>query len=245
MSTARSSALIGASAWRCGWTGSARRRAARSRRPPHSAARPRPLGVPPASAAPFTRATAARSCDEQPRSPTPGRNPFVFGARRAGCARRRARRATAMQPRRRRAPAPPLRRRCRAFKLVGHRIEPTRTAPSCSTAILIDNGAMVFAKAGDKLSDGYSVVRVDETVDRASSTRPASTQTLRLRKLVTSELASSASRPQTRTSQASLTGFTRSNLLQHVLAESAAPARRRSRRRPRRRRCGPARSWRC
>ena len=31
------------------------------------------------------------------------------------------------------------------------------------TAILNDNGAMVFAKAGDKLSNGYSVVRVEET----------------------------------------------------------------------------------
>ena len=30
------------------------------------------------------------------------------------------------------------------------------------TAIVIDNGAMVFVKAGDKLSNGYSVVRVDE-----------------------------------------------------------------------------------
>jgi hypothetical protein len=31
------------------------------------------------------------------------------------------------------------------------------------TAIMNDNGAMVFVKAGDKLSRGYSVVSVDET----------------------------------------------------------------------------------
>jgi hypothetical protein len=30
------------------------------------------------------------------------------------------------------------------------------------TAIMIDNGSMVFAKAGDKLSNGFSVVRVEE-----------------------------------------------------------------------------------
>lgn len=47
------------------------------------------------------------------------------------------------------------------------------------TAIIIDNGAMVFAKAGDRLSNGHSVVSVDETsvtlVDSAGVT-----QTLRL-----------------------------------------------------------------
>jgi hypothetical protein len=30
------------------------------------------------------------------------------------------------------------------------------------TAIVIDNGSMIFAKAGDKLSGGHSVVRVEE-----------------------------------------------------------------------------------
>ena len=47
------------------------------------------------------------------------------------------------------------------------------------TAIVIDNGTMVFAKAGDKLSNGYSVVRLDEqsiTLVDASGV----TQTLRL-----------------------------------------------------------------
>ena len=47
------------------------------------------------------------------------------------------------------------------------------------TAIVIDNGVMVFAKTGDKLSNGYSVVRVEEgsitLVDAAGVT-----QTLRL-----------------------------------------------------------------
>jgi hypothetical protein len=47
------------------------------------------------------------------------------------------------------------------------------------TAILNDNGAMVFAKAGDKLSNGYSVVRVEDTsVTLVDST--GVTQTIRL-----------------------------------------------------------------
>jgi hypothetical protein len=47
------------------------------------------------------------------------------------------------------------------------------------TAIVIDNGTMVFVKAGDKLSNGHSVVSVDEMsvtlIDSAGVT-----QTLRL-----------------------------------------------------------------
>lgn len=31
------------------------------------------------------------------------------------------------------------------------------------TAIVNDNGSLAFVKAGDKLSNGYSVVRVEET----------------------------------------------------------------------------------
>ena len=47
------------------------------------------------------------------------------------------------------------------------------------TAIVNDNGAMVFAKAGDKLSNGYSVVRVEETsVTLVDAT--GVTQTIRL-----------------------------------------------------------------
>ena len=47
------------------------------------------------------------------------------------------------------------------------------------TAILIDGGSMAFVKAGDRLSNGFSIVRVEETgvviVDAAGIT-----QTLRL-----------------------------------------------------------------
>ena len=40
-----------------------------------------PLGVPAGTVAPYT-AQLRRKLEEQPRSPVPGRNPFVFGSRR-------------------------------------------------------------------------------------------------------------------------------------------------------------------
>jgi len=47
------------------------------------------------------------------------------------------------------------------FKLSGIASNVDGGAPVL-TAIVNDNGAMVFAKAGDRLSHGYSVVRVEE-----------------------------------------------------------------------------------
>ena len=64
------------------------------------------------------------------------------------------------------------------FKLSGIAVS-HKDGATVLTAIVIDNGVMVFAKTGDKLSNGYSVVRVDEgsitLVDAAGVT-----QTLRL-----------------------------------------------------------------
>jgi len=118
----------------------------------------RPLGVP-ASGTSYT-AQLRRKLDEQPRSPVPGRNPFVFGSRRpfAGAPVSRAE-APAMEPDSSPAPAPPL--RVPAFKLSGI-ASSEKDGAVVLTAILIDNGSMVFAKAGDKLSGGHSVLRVEE-----------------------------------------------------------------------------------
>ena len=64
------------------------------------------------------------------------------------------------------------------FKLSGVASN-TENGATVLTAIVIDNGSMVFVKTGDKLSNGYSVVRVDELsmtlVDAAGVT-----QTIRL-----------------------------------------------------------------
>ena len=64
------------------------------------------------------------------------------------------------------------------FKLSGIASN-TENGVAVLTAIVIDNGSMVFVKAGDKLSNGYSVVRIDEmsaTIVDASGV----TQTIRL-----------------------------------------------------------------
>jgi hypothetical protein len=119
---------------------------------------PRPLGASATTVAPYT-AQLRRKLEEQPRSPLPGRNPFVFGSRRAYSpppisrdGRTEAERESLP------APAPPP---LPAFRLSGIAAS-EKDGAVMLTAIVIDNGSMVFAKAGDKLSGGHSVLRVEE-----------------------------------------------------------------------------------
>ena len=120
---------------------------------------PRPLGSPATSITPYT-AQLRRKLDEQPRGPVPGRNPFVFGSSRpnvsAPVSRAEAREVERESPPLP-APPPPF----PAFKLSGI-ASSEKDGTVVLTAIVIDNGSMVFAKAGDKLSGGHSVLRVDE-----------------------------------------------------------------------------------
>ena len=172
MLTPRSVGLIVAAALAVGWTGAsvAQNPSAQSSR---AASGPRPLG----SAAPMPQAENLRERLAAPPLPSRGRNPFVFGPRaptRSTSIRDRATPAVeapetaAYEP----PPALPI------FKLSGIASNAENGA-TVLTAILNDNGAIVFAKAGDTLSNGYSVVRVDETsvtlVDASGTT-----QTIRL-----------------------------------------------------------------
>jgi hypothetical protein len=106
--------------------------------------------------------------------PGRGRNPFVYGSRMSSG-------STAMGEReseRDVLPPPPAEPPLPVFRLSGIASNAENGAVVL-TAILIDNGSMVFAKAGDKLSNGYSVVRVEElsvTLIDASGV----TQTIRL-----------------------------------------------------------------
>ncbi len=119
---------------------------------------PRPLGVPAPQGGPYTE-QLRQKLDEQPRRPVRGRNPFVFGARRAPSAAPVQRTdVTAVEPEFRPAPtAPPV----PMFRLSGV-ASTEKDGVVVLTAILIDNGSMVFAQTGDKLSGGHSVRRVDE-----------------------------------------------------------------------------------
>ena len=111
-------------------------------------------------------------------SPMPrgSRNPFAYGSRHVAPSAPGAPREAAMEP----APAPAveIETRLPVFKLSGIAASQVDGA-TVLTAIVIDNGTMVLVKAGDKLSNGHSVVSVDEMsvtlIDSAGVT-----QTLRL-----------------------------------------------------------------
>ena len=118
---------------------------------------PRPLGAP----APMPRAENLRQRLSEPPAPGRGRNPFVFGARPSVRSTGFRDRATAPE-----TPATPVYEPIApalpVFKLSGIASNAEGGA-TVLTAILNANGSMVFAKAGDRLANGYSVVRVDET----------------------------------------------------------------------------------
>lgn len=171
--TPRLVGLMVAAALAVGWMGSSM---TQSSAPAQNASEGslRPLGGQPMVAAP-TEALRKRLSD--PPTPSRGRNPFVFSTRapRPGAVRVRepesapAPAATTAIPEA--APLP-------VFRLSGV-ASTIQDGVAVLTAILNDNGAMVFAKAGDKLSRGYTVVRVEE-MSVTLSDADGVTQTIRL-----------------------------------------------------------------
>ena len=122
---------------------------------------PRPLGSgAKESPAPYTEQLRLRM-QEVPRSPTPGRNPFSFGARRPVAAPRANRSADVAASIDAPPSAPVMAARPR-FELAGI-ASSANDGKSTLTAILMDNGSLVFAAAGDQLAGGYAVVRISET----------------------------------------------------------------------------------
>jgi hypothetical protein len=152
-----------------GWlmTGSVTQDAPGVRESQSSVARPTDAVIPPAQ---FTEVLRDRM--REPVLPESGRNPFTFGSR---VAPRREMSPPIAAPEIAAAPTEPPQP---VFKLSGIAAS-QQDGATVLTAIVIDNGTMVFAKAGDRLSNGYSVVRVDEgsitLVDAAGVT-----QTIRL-----------------------------------------------------------------
>ena len=159
---------VGAAA---GWlmTGSGTQETSVVRAPQTSVGRPIPSAEIPASG--FTEKLRER----MNRSPAPrgSRNPFAYGARHAApAARQDFPIAPAPAPQMEPEPPQPV------FKLSGIAATQANGA-TVLTAVINDNGTVVLAKAGDKLSNGHSVVSIDETsvtlIDSAGVT-----QTLRL-----------------------------------------------------------------
>jgi len=170
--TPRSVGLMVAAAVASGWLGASVTQSPAAEQSSRVASGPRPLGSP----APMPRAENLRERLSEPPLPSRGRNPFVFGARvpRSTTSRDRSEPPTdtPAMPVAEALPAMPV------FTLSGIASN-AEAGVTVLTAILNDNGAMVFAKPGDKLSNGYSVVRVEETsvtlIDAAGIT-----QTIRL-----------------------------------------------------------------
>ena len=168
--TRRSIGLIVSTALAAGWfSASVTQPSAPAQAPSRSGAkRSEPLTVP--------HAEKLRERLAEPPLPSRGRNPFVYGARTAPVIRDHQQHGdegvTPAPPPAPYVPPPPV------FKLSGIASN-TENGVAVLTAIVSDNGLMVFVKAGDKLSNGYSVVRIDDmsaTIVDASGV----TQTLRL-----------------------------------------------------------------
>jgi hypothetical protein len=110
-------------------------------------------------AAPVRHTEKLRERMAEPPLPSRGRNPFVYAVPTATIRDHQVHgnespAAAAMTAMPLAPPAP-------TFRLSGIASN-TENGVAVLTAIVIDNGSMVFAKAGDKLSNGHSVVRIDE-----------------------------------------------------------------------------------
>ena len=152
----RTVALVALLSLAAGWLGSS---AVSPRAPaaqPTGASRgPRPVGSP-ETPAPYTEQLRMK-LQTQPRSPSPQRNPFVFGDRRAPAPRR-------VEPGPAPMPVAPPRPVVAGpmFSLSGV-ASSTVDGQMVRTAIISAPPSLVFAKAGDVLPGGYKVTRVEET----------------------------------------------------------------------------------
>jgi hypothetical protein len=167
--TSRSAGLMVAAALAAGWVGASLTQSA----PPQQA--PRPSASVRAVETQVPPAEKLRQRLAVPPLPSRGRNPFVFAPRTASIRDHQQHGAEDIAP----APPPvPLPPPLPVFKLSGI-ASTAQDGTTVLTAIIIDNGSMVFAQAGDKLSNGYSVLRIDEmSVTLADAT--GVTQTIRL-----------------------------------------------------------------
>jgi len=119
---------------------------------------PRPIGT---SGPSFVQpAERLRERMVAPPQPERGRNPFAYGPRvpsHRSASDHEARAVEVPAPAPFVPPPPPM----PVFKLSGIASNADGGVPVL-TAIVNDNGALVFVKSGDRLSHGYTVVRVEE-----------------------------------------------------------------------------------
>ena len=166
--------LVIAAGAAAGWfmTGSITQQTPDVRAPQPSVARPISSSAIPDSG--FTEKLRERM--KQSPMPRGSRNPFAYGSRHAARGAPGAPREAVVEP----APPSPVEMETPlpVFKLSGIAASQV-DGVTVLTAIVIDNGTMVLVKAGDKLSNGHSVVSVNEmSVTLVDAT--GVTQTLRL-----------------------------------------------------------------
>ena len=155
----RTVVLIGAVSLASGWMAGNIASPAMQEAPiPRRTTGPRPLSSGATSVTPYT-AQLRQKLEEHPRSPRTGRNPFIFGSRPAAPSVPMSSAGARDVPTEERVfflppPAP-------AFKLSGIAAS-EKDGAVVLTAIVSDNGSMTLVKAGDKLSGGHSVLRVDD-----------------------------------------------------------------------------------
>jgi len=169
--TSRSIGLMVATAVTSGWLA-----ASLTQQPPPEQSPSRTSARRSAEPQQVPRAEKLRQLLSEPPLPGRGRNPFVYGTRTPAIRdhQRHGDEATVVAA----APLTPVAPPAPIFRLSGIASN-TENGIAVLTAIVIDNGSMVFVKAGEQLSNGYSVVRVDDmsvTIVDASGV----TQTLRL-----------------------------------------------------------------
>jgi hypothetical protein len=152
--TARSVGLIAVAAMAIGWFGSTLTHDSVPQQSRVSSG-VRPIG----GAAPAVpRAEKLREQLAKPPLPQRGRNPFVYGSRAPMRTTSRDRSPEIAAPAAPQEPPPPA---LPVFRLSGIASD-VKDGATILTAIINDNGSLVFAKTGDKLSNGYSVVKVEE-----------------------------------------------------------------------------------
>ena len=157
-------ALVGAAGIAAGWLmGSSVSQSPSSAPSATTEARrgPRALGstAPREPLAPYTEQLRLK-LQEQPRSPSSGRNPFVFGSRRAAPAMT-VRSPRAEAPEVPAAPEPPPQPPKPRFQLTGMASN-QKDGVTTWTAIILDGNGLLFVTAGDKLSGGYLVTKIQE-----------------------------------------------------------------------------------
>jgi hypothetical protein len=156
--SSRTVVMLTALALLAGWFGASVTHNASSR----GQATPVSRSIRPIGTSPATPPTAEKLRERKSDAPLPerGRNPFVYGSRmstRTGPMRDREAPETAVVPQ----PVEPVAPPAPVFRLAGIASD-VKDGVTVLTAILNDNGSIVFVKGGEKLSNGYSVVRVEE-----------------------------------------------------------------------------------